>query len=88
MPLYEFRCETCGEFEVWRSMAESSLPAACPACQTDARRIFSAPNVSLNRGRLPRADNHAPRLVQRRDREPSSPRYQAASSSRPWMIHH
>lgn len=42
MPIYEFRCATCGhEFEEDRSRDQASAPATCPACGARARRVFS-----------------------------------------------
>jgi putative FmdB family regulatory protein len=42
VPRYEYRCRECTEtFEVSRPMAESALPAACPAGHTDAVRLLS-----------------------------------------------
>lgn len=87
MPLYEFCCDSCGDFEVWRSMADASNPAACPVCEAIARRIFSAPNISLNKGSLPRSGQE-PRLVKRGDRELPKPKYSSSQGSRPWMISH
>lgn len=87
MPLYEFRCDACGEFEIWRSMAEASQPAHCPECETPARRIFSAPNVSLNSGSLSRYSKE-PRVVKKSDREPSTPRHSSQAGGRPWMVSH
>jgi len=37
MPLYEYRCNACGEiFEVLRSMAARELAAVCPHCESRA----------------------------------------------------
>lgn len=46
MPLYEFRCEACGEtFEVLRKMGDET-PAPCTACgAADTRRVWSAAAV-------------------------------------------
>lgn len=42
MPLYEYRCRTCGTtFEERRPMAQSSDPATCPEGHADARRVLS-----------------------------------------------
>lgn len=86
MPLYEFRCDTCGEFDVWRPMAEATTPMLCPDCHTTAKRVFSAPHVSLSTGSLSRY-SHEPRLV-KRDRQPDQPRQASQASGRPWMISH
>lgn len=86
MPLYEFQCNDCGMFDLWRSMAESSDPAHCPGCHEPGRRIFSPPNVLSGSLRLKR-ENTDPQLI-KRDREPVAPKVQNHSGSRPWMIGH
>jgi putative FmdB family regulatory protein len=41
VPLYEFRCRTCGDtFEVRRSMAEADAPAACPDGHRDTVKLM------------------------------------------------
>ena len=91
MPLYEYRCNPCGEFEAWRSIAEYNAPMNCPNCHKPAQKIFSAPNINLNSGSLSTIARKSsePRLVKREQREPTKPRYQSSSnSSRPWMVFH
>jgi putative FmdB family regulatory protein len=46
MPVYDYRCEDCGEFSMLRRMSESSLPAKCE-CGKQSQRIISAPNLAL-----------------------------------------
>lgn len=42
MPIYPFRCDSCGaEFEISRKISAMRDPAPCPACGTEARRIFT-----------------------------------------------
>jgi putative FmdB family regulatory protein len=86
MPLYEFKCDDCGIFEEWRSLAESSTPAQCPACQGASKRIFSAPALLSGSLRLKR-ENREPQLV-RRDLESKQPRVKSHTEGRPWMISH
>jgi putative FmdB family regulatory protein len=97
MPLYEFRCEACGEFEAWRTIAELSQPVSCPSCNSVAKRIFSPPNINLNVGSLQvrKGNGNEPKLVNRdslreryADREPEKPKYQSTQSGRPWAISH
>ena len=46
MPIFEFRCSTCGE-EFERLVLRSSAPADCPSCgSTELKRIFSISSVS------------------------------------------
>ena len=89
MPLYEFRCANCGEFETWQTLAEVGTPVACPQCQNQSEKIFSPPNINLNsRGlSLRRGESKEPKLV-KSDRQPSSPRYKQSRCNRPWMIGH
>ena len=42
MPRYEYRCRDCAStFELSRPMADSALPAACPAGHHDVVRLLS-----------------------------------------------
>ena len=91
MPLYEYDCKSCGEFEAWRSMSEYNMPMNCPDCDRVAVKIFSAPNINLNSGSLSaiaRSPSAEPRLVKQEQREPAKPRYQSSSGNRPWMVSH
>lgn len=85
MPLYEYRCDVCGIFDLWRTIAECSNPATCPACQEPAKRIFSPP--ALLSGSLRLKQESAPQLV-KRDREPDRPKFRSHAGGRPWMISH
>lgn len=89
MPLYEFRCQKCGLFEEWRTMAEVSNPIVCPSCQSAARRIFSPPAVMLSSSLKLRQENLDPELVKRtQERETVTPKYKSNTGGRPWMISH
>jgi putative FmdB family regulatory protein len=88
MPLYEFKCDECGVFDQWRSMAESSNPAHCPSCQEPAKRIFAAPMLLTGSLRLNKKADPEPQLVQRSHEEPVTSKLQRHSGSRPWMIGH
>ena len=44
VPLYAYRCETCGEpFDEFRPV--DSEPPPCPACGGSSKRVFTAPNT-------------------------------------------
>ncbi|MGH9228168.1 MAG: FmdB family zinc ribbon protein [Acidimicrobiales bacterium] len=48
MPLYDFRCRTCGDtFELRRSMAEADAPAPCPEGHLDTIKLV--PLVAVGR---------------------------------------
>ncbi|MCY7287832.1 MAG: zinc ribbon domain-containing protein, partial [Cryobacterium sp.] len=38
MPIYEFRCADCADFELILPIGTAPDVAACPTCQGDARR--------------------------------------------------
>lgn len=42
MPLYEYRCETCGRFEVLQRLSDGTL-SVCPTCGEAVERLISAP---------------------------------------------
>ncbi len=92
MPLYEYRCNPCGEFEAWRSLKEYNEPTNCPECNQTAVKIFSAPNINLNSGSfkaINRSQSSEPRLVKQEQVKATKPRYQTSSTTnRPWMVSH
>lgn len=91
MPLYEYRCDRCGEFEAWRSMKQYNAPMDCPECDRISTKIFSVPNINLNSGSLSaiaRGKSTEPRLVKQQPKEPTKPRYQTSTTNRPWMVSH
>jgi putative FmdB family regulatory protein len=47
MPIYEYRCEYDGAFEVSRPVGTAPDSASCPACDRQARRTFSVSMVRL-----------------------------------------
>jgi len=43
MPIYEYRCTSCGtDFELTRSISQSGDPAACPSCRKPAEKLVSS----------------------------------------------
>ncbi|MGO9096932.1 MAG: FmdB family zinc ribbon protein [Bryobacteraceae bacterium] len=53
MPLYEYRCSSCGaQFEQLRRMQDAGAPVACPKCQAPgAERLL--PAISSHSGASP-----------------------------------
>lgn len=47
VPLYEFRCQSCGPFDLRREMQNASDVATCPSCARSARRVYSVPAFRL-----------------------------------------
>lgn len=88
MPLYEFRCDTCGVFDAWRTMTECSMPAPCPTCSTLSRRIFSAPAVQLSGTLRFKTESPEPQRVKRESDPTSRTKARVHAGSRPWMIGH
>lgn len=54
MAVYQYRCPTCGVFDVVRGMGTASPSEHCMTCGSAARRSYSAPHV--NRTPRPLAD--------------------------------
>lgn len=45
MPTYNYRCETCGPFEIFQKMSDDTL-TTCPDCSDTVKKVFSAPGIS------------------------------------------
>ncbi|MEX3969616.1 zinc ribbon domain-containing protein [Paraburkholderia caribensis] len=45
MPLYDYRCEACGNFEVMRKVAQREEPACCPVCGLTGVRVQTSPSL-------------------------------------------
>ena len=43
MPLYDYRCESCGDFREIRPMTESGTSRVCPVCGALSERVIAAP---------------------------------------------
>lgn len=87
MPLYDFKCETCGIFDKWRPLAESDTPLLCPSCETVVKRIFSPPMILTGKLRLKGQENREPQVI-KRSQEPLPQRTREHRGGRPWMIGH
>ncbi len=100
MPLYEFRCETCGPFEQWRALSETGIPMICPTCEAVTKRVYSAIGLITTPYALRyRIEQGAePKVVTRPQSEESAHKHQAhghkshqhshAHHGRPWMVGH
>jgi putative FmdB family regulatory protein len=56
--IYEYRCERDGAFEVTRPIGTAPTSIACPACASEAGRVFSSPMISLAPRALTAALDH------------------------------
>ncbi len=65
MPVYEYRCPTCGRFDLHRPLDESSRPARCPTCAESSTRVFTVPGGRSTSGALGRASTSERALVDR-----------------------
>jgi len=46
--IYQFKCNTCDiDYEVFRSVKESSEPMCCPACNNQMQRIYTVPHTII-----------------------------------------
>ncbi len=46
MPIYEYECEKCGEFEVTQRITEDALKK-CPTCKRKVRKLISNTSFQL-----------------------------------------
>ncbi|MFN8643501.1 MAG: zinc ribbon domain-containing protein [Candidatus Binatia bacterium] len=46
MPIYEYRCEKCGDFEVTQRITEDALKK-CPTCRRKVRKLISNTSFQL-----------------------------------------
>lgn len=46
MPIYEYRCHKCGEFEVTQRITEPAL-TRCPSCRGKVTRLISTTSFQL-----------------------------------------
>ena len=46
MPIYEYRCEKCGDFEVTQRITEDPLKK-CPTCKRKVRKLISNTSFQL-----------------------------------------
>lgn len=46
MPIYEYRCEHCGDFEEMQRITDPPL-AKCPRCKRKVRRLISSTSFQL-----------------------------------------
>jgi putative FmdB family regulatory protein len=61
MAIYEYRCDDDGPFELSRPLGTQPASAPCPACGSEARRVFSTPMLRLQPRALVAAVDHAER---------------------------
>lgn len=47
MPIYEFNCQTHGEFSYQTEIAKRNDDHFCPTCGSLAERVISAPSLAL-----------------------------------------
>ena len=45
MPMYDYKCETCGVYEVFQKFAEDSL-TECSKCGAGVKKVLTVPAVS------------------------------------------
>jgi len=46
MPIYEYRCQQCGEFEVTQKITNKSL-SRCPTCKGKVKKLISNTSFQL-----------------------------------------
>ncbi len=71
MPLYEYRCRTCGAVTTaLRSTGDAAAPARCEACGGEAQRIVSRPSVHRSKAsKVERLDPRYDKMVDKAMRD-------------------
>ena len=59
MAFYDYWCEQDGVFEIARPLGTAPASVACPACTSEARRLFSKPMLRSTPRELVAAIDHA-----------------------------
>lgn len=59
MATYEYRCDHDGAFDVIRALGTAPKSVMCPACGSEARRVFSPPMLLSLPAGLVAAVDHA-----------------------------
>lgn len=67
MAIYEYRCPSCGVFDVVRGMGTAAASIRCVTCGAGARRFYSAPLVNRMHGPLAAALTRAERTREQPD---------------------
>lgn len=63
MPLYSYKCETCGVFEVMRPMKDYDQPISCPTCSVPtSEQVITGCSVRFGKG----SDTYERRVMQER----------------------
>lgn len=81
MPMYDYHCDTCGDFSALRPLSEFREPMACPRCSAIATRVISAPNLACMS-----ASNRV--AWERNERSAHEPRRGSCSSGTCGHTHH
>jgi len=83
--IYEYRCDTHGLFEISRPLGTAPESAACEACGSPSRRVFSAPAIrSGARSSLWAAIDHSEKSAHEPEVVSSVP--SAGASGRPRVV--
>ncbi len=104
MPIYEYHCESCGVFDLMRTLQESSQSAPCPECGGKAQKQFPLVNLRGTTPAVRKAHEtnersaHAPHVCSSGCGHSHAPRRGAGDrpvlqrstkrNRRPWMLGH
>ena len=59
MPVYEYRCRSCGhQFEVQQSFSDEPL-SVCPQCEGELRKVFAPIGISFQGSGFYKTDSRA-----------------------------
>ena len=78
MPIYEYKCSSCGVFEEFHTMDKVPATGRCPRCEGEAGRIISIPALS----RMPKNVSSALEQAEKSRSEPAVIRREYAEPRR------
>ncbi len=87
MPRYTFLCESCGEYDTWKSMSSDVANDVCPDCNEDTKRVYNGFQVSKMDSKIKDhiEQGMTPKVVTKNNL-PQSNMKQQNRNPRPWMM--
>jgi putative FmdB family regulatory protein len=77
MPIYEYRCDNCGQFEVMQKITERPLKR-CPTCQAKVTKLISNTSFQL-KGSGWYLTDYTPTAGEKKESKPNKPSEPAAA---------
>lgn len=86
MPLYVFKCETCGEHTRKKSIHDNLSRDSCPTCSEETKRVYTPFMTNTLDRKLSKAiETGMEPKVMKKNEIPKSNLKQKTKNPRPWM---